>query len=373
MTRAACLTGFLALLLVPASWSGPGVLAQNAPQDLPGAAVRVRVTADTTLISVGDRISYTVTVEHAADATVRWPDSLSLAPFEVLGAELLPTTRTDEGAESGLTLVLTAFELGDLQIPPFDLAVVGADSTEMVVTTDAFGVGVVSVGLDEGSDIREIKGPLAIPRNLVLLLPWLLLILLAASAGWWWRQRRAAVGARPYRHVEINRSPHVIAYEALDRLEASDLLVRGKIKEFHVAVSEIMRGYVEGRYRIYALEMTSRELLEELERVGMEGHVLSEFHSFLQRCDLVKFAKLRPPSEQAGAMVGLARRLVDETRPRFETPEPEKESDGTGDAGPPAEEEPATAAPEESGGPEVATGNVPGEGPEKVASQAGGS
>ena len=303
------------------AWASLGPPALAGQVDRPSEP-RARVSADTTLISVGDRISYSIVVEHPSAATVLWPDSLSLAPFEILDAELLPMVSEGARAASTLRLSLTVFELGDLQIPSVEVGVVDADSSVTYVATDAFGVSVVSVGLDEGGEIRDIKGPLAIQRSLALLGSWLLLAVLALGASWWWWRRRAqAAGApRPYRHVEIPRAPHVIAYEALDELEASDLLVRGEIKAYHVVVSEIIRTYVEGRYRLPALELTSRELLLELEHIGVEGEVLSEFRTFLHLCDLVKFAKLRPAPADARATVDAARHLVDETKPRFEAP-----------------------------------------------------
>jgi len=45
------------------------------------AQIRVRSSVDTTLVTVGDRITLTVQVEHPEDATVLWPDSLDLSPF----------------------------------------------------------------------------------------------------------------------------------------------------------------------------------------------------------------------------------------------------------------------------------------------------
>ena len=68
-------------------------LAVVAPSATTAQAPRVRTALDTTLVSVGDRLQLTVTVEHAPGETVVWPDSLSLDPFEILGAELLAPTQ----------------------------------------------------------------------------------------------------------------------------------------------------------------------------------------------------------------------------------------------------------------------------------------
>jgi hypothetical protein len=275
---------------------------------------RVRVQVDTSVISVGDRITYTVSVEHAPDERVVWPDSLNLGAFEVLAAEALPPQQVEDRSVTAVRFALTAFELGELEIPSFDLTVEAPDGSVTELSTDVWGVEVVSVGLDEGGEIRSIKGPMMIALTLVSLLPWLvLLVVLIAGGVWWWRRRRSKE-ATPLGPVRISKPPHEIAYEALEQLEHSGLLQRDAVKEYHVRVSEIMRSYVEGRYEIYALEMTTSELVDQLWRVGIEGDLLDRFRRFLERADLVKFAKARPNVDRSREMIAMARALLDDTR-----------------------------------------------------------
>jgi hypothetical protein len=106
-----------------------------------------------------------------------------------------------------------------------------------------------------------------------------------------------------------------VALEALARLEASPLLDRGEVKEYHIQVSDILRTYVEGRFRVPALEMTTRDIVTGLKNVGVEGSIRDDFRGFLDRCDLVKFAKLRPDVEASRGILALGRRLVEETIP----------------------------------------------------------
>jgi len=279
-------------------------------------APRVRTALDTTLVSVGDRLQLTVTVEHAPGQTVVWPDSLSLDPFEILGAEALAPTEVGGRVVSGVRLTLTVFELGDLEVPAFELAVQGQDGASTVVPTDAFGVTVQSVGLDEGGDIRAIRGPLGIPIGVIYVLPCLLLLLaLAGLAYWLWRRSRRD-DSPDRRSVIIPRLPHEEAYEALDKLEASNLLQEGEIKQYHIEVSEIVRTYIEGRFDVYALEMTTGEVMDDLRTSGIDADAHYAFEAFLNRCDMVKFAKLRPTPDACRQKVAAARELVDLTRPQ---------------------------------------------------------
>ena len=104
--------------------------------------------------------------------------------------------------------------------------------------------------------------------------------------------------------------------EALDRLQASDLVERGEIKQYHILASEIIRTYVEGRYGVYALEMTTGEVIEGLRGTGVPEDAVQTFDPFANRCDLVKFAKLRPAPDACRHSLEAARAFVDQTRPR---------------------------------------------------------
>ncbi len=121
----------------------------------------------------------------------------------------------------------------------------------------------------------------------------------------------------------LSRPPHEVALEALERLERSPLLERGEVKEFHIQASDILRTYVEGRFRVAALEMTTVDILRSLERIGAEPPLVEGFRNFLDPCDLVKFAKTRPSTENSLSTLRAGRRLVEETTPAPETQPPE--------------------------------------------------
>ena len=274
---------------------------------------RATLDVDTTLINVGDPIAARLVVDHAAGWAVQWPDSLDLAPFEVLRYEVADPgpAPSGEGMRSSAQLVVTSFELGELEIPSIEVAVAAPDGTVRTLLTDPFRVGVESVGLDESGDIRDIKGPLAVPRHWWWPALWLLFAAGAVAGGYYlyWRLRRRPVAEAPA-PVPPARPFHVVALEALDELEASSLLDRGQVKTYHIRISEIIRAYVEGQLEVPALEMTTREVVRGLRRAALSGDIAESFRAFLDRCDLVKFAKLRPGTRDSRALMGTARSLV---------------------------------------------------------------
>ena len=285
-----------------------GVAAQDA---------RIFNDVDTTVITVGSRVVLTVTVDHTAGAQVAWPDSLNMAPFEVLGAQPLAPTADGERVRSGAEFVLTAFELGELEIPSFQVQVQGPGESVQALSTDRFGIEVVSVGADESGDIREIRGPLGIPVGVITVGLWLVVLLVLAGIAFWVFRRffqspTDDVTAAP---VVPPRPVDEVAMEALDRIAESPMLERGQVKEYHIETSEVLRTFVEGRFGVRALEMTTREVLHGLRVHEVDASFRAGIERFLDACDLVKFAKARPTADASQRVLDLGRELVQAAGP----------------------------------------------------------
>ena len=282
---------------------------------------RLLTALEPAVITVGEPVSLVVTVSHAADARVVWPDPFELDPFELVDMRRLEPVLEGNRVRSSAELTLTAFELGELTLPAFEIEVVDAAGDSVRLATDVAVVRVDSVGRDEGGDIRDIKGPLAIPFSVVTLLPWLAGLAVVGAAAYWlyrrYRRRQRPAGPAP---VVPTRPAHEIAYESLDALEASGLLERGEVKTYHIRASDIMRVYLAGRFGVEAMEMTTGEVLSGLRRAGAASGVVADFRQLLDRCDLVKFAKFRPDVPACRDLVPLGRRLVEVTTPADPVP-----------------------------------------------------
>lgn len=87
------------------------------------------------------------------------------------------------------------------------------------------------------------------------------------------------------------------AVRELALLKEKDLLGKGKIKQFYIELSDILRRYIEGRYEIAAVEATTYELKRVLRHPELPSEKTQEILTFLGRADLVKFAKFTPTPE----------------------------------------------------------------------------
>ena len=163
------------------------------------------------------------------------------------------------------------------------------------------------------SDIRDIKPPEEPPidwRPYYLLGGALAALVLVAFVVYRVLRRPGRIAAGP-----PPRPAHEIAHEELARLRARGLPEQGAFKEYYSALTGIVRGYLEHRFRVRAPEMTTEEFLMATARGGgalQSGH-RALLGDFLGESDLVKFARHHPTLADAERAYGAAERFVDET------------------------------------------------------------
>jgi hypothetical protein len=122
---------------------------------------------------------------------------------------------------------------------------------------------------------------------------------------------------RARRRIERQRSAYDEAVARLRELEDAGPPDDTAADAWFVALSAIVRRYLEQRYEIRAPELTTEEFLQ----VATARPELSTDHrgllrSFLERCDRVKFAGYRPDADESLATLKAARGFIEDTRLR---------------------------------------------------------
>ena len=153
--------------------------------------------------------------------------------------------------------------------------------------------------VDSGQDIRDIHGPIAIPRRLSL----------------WWYAGGAAFAAGAIAGLVLyarRRKPSVPPSEgALRALAEAGTTFDNDPRQFSFAVSEIVRQYVEEAFHVRAAHRTTEELLADLmldrSPVALHRTALAEF---LRYCDLAKFAGWSLSPADRTAMLASAETFV---------------------------------------------------------------
>jgi hypothetical protein len=159
---------------------------------------------------------------------------------------------------------------------------------------------------EAAEDIRDIRGPKALPGPWVLPAALAVAIVIALCGYLVWRRR----------HREIRRRPLTLSEQTLQRLDDTRPLMRPETaRAFGIAASELIRDYIEKRFDVVATQRTTEEFLQGLlqssnEALARHRLLLAEF---LHQCDFVKFAGDSLAVADMESLFQSARRFVVET------------------------------------------------------------
>ncbi len=212
---------------------------------------------------------------------------------------------------------LEPFLSGTFPIPAFKFEFYDVNSPEdkrHELATEPIDIEVTSLLGEQRAELKiaDIEGVVEIPAEPSYWWIWAICIIAAVvGAGFWLRLRRKRIEEL----VRIFRPAHEIAYERLRALVKQDLVKAGKIKEFYERVSDILRHYIEHRFNLRAPERTTDEFLAELPSANVLSVADQErLGEFLRHCDLVKFAKHNPTSEQIQKTFDLVKDFIETTK-----------------------------------------------------------
>jgi hypothetical protein len=276
---------------------------------------------------VGDLIPVTLTVEAADGVVYQLPD-LGAVPGRL---ELKERGRTDTrrrrgGSVKKVSLVVCGWEPGNHPLAALKLNYRDSAGRRGVYRVPPFTIRIRSL-LPAGKsktellalDVKAAKQPLDYPADLVWL-GWALAATALLIGGFFLAKKLVS---RHRRSPEEIAEPgaggvepaDVVAGRRLAALEKAGYLEAGEFKQYYAELSECAREYLENRFRIRALEMTTEEFLV----LAASDRQLRPEHQalltrFLQAADLVKFAKFIPTRAEAEEDLNLIRRLVEATR-----------------------------------------------------------
>jgi hypothetical protein len=182
------------------------------------------------------------------------------------------------------------------------------------LTTEPIDIEVTSLLGEQRANLKidDIEGVIEMPRPKSFMWVWALgIVVAAAAAGSWLYLRRKRVKEL----VRIFKPAHELAYERLRALVNEDLIGAGKIKEFYERISDILRHYIEHRFSIRAPERTTEEFLAELANTEvLPAADKQRLGEFLRHCDLVKFAKHNPTTQQVQETFDLVKDFIEKTK-----------------------------------------------------------
>ncbi len=268
--------------------------------------VKVTAAFDTTRIYIGDQTHFSITVDQPGGLNLTIPffkDTL-FKKIEILSGPVVDSSINKEGRIKIVQKYLvSSFDSGFYQVPPV-IAELKSESGIKRFFSDYSPLEVMRVKIapaDTTAKIFDIIKPYRAPVTLGEILPWLLLVAVVGVLIWaiirYIRNRKKTEKGI---EVVINPDPaHIIAFRELEKLRDEKLWQNGEIKLYYTRLTEILRQYLENRFRVFSLELTTSETLEALVKTGFKKDAsYTQLKTVLTGADLVKFAKYKPePTE----------------------------------------------------------------------------
>lgn len=220
---------------------------------------------------------------------------------------------------------IQAFDPGTITIPPFRYAI-GNDTVESSVVT----LKVLEVDLDSLTDINPMEGIVDVPTRWYDIIPnWWLWIFIGVAivgliaCGILLLRRKKGIEAKSAEATP----PYDLAVMRLNDLQAKKLPQSGRDKEYYTELTEILRQYLDGRFGINAMEMSSTQIISTL-RHNKETKPGSDLmKQILEIADFVKFAKVRPLPDDNVKAFNSAMKFVEDSKPLPPVEEDERETD----------------------------------------------
>ena len=289
---------------------------------------------DTSNIKIGQQVKLKLSIQYRVDngkqIKIQWPEinDTIRKEVEVVGQSKIDTIIPDKNNPFQFiqtkTLYITSFDSGYWAIPPFKFNVNGDTNG---VFTESLLLSVNTIAIDTTIAIKDIKPPFAenytwldwLKDNMYVVYGTLVAILVVLIIIYLIRYFKKV--KPPVVFIEVPKIPaHIIAFEKLDKLKNEKLWQEGKLKLYHIMLTEILRDYIENRFKIKALEQTTDEILYGFRNVAIDDESRTKLKQILVLADLVKFAKEQPLPNENEKSLSNAYDFITGTKREEQTP-----------------------------------------------------
>ncbi len=269
-------------------------------------------------ITIGDPVEYSLQIRHGSNVKIL--SQVPSPPEELFKIKKVEEFDRQEGHQTveGRKFTLTAFRLGEFVLDPVKIEYRVGTAAPKSIETNKIYISVKSVAKGEDKkDIRGIKATLALIQKLgwILILPLILVFLGIVFLIYRKFRKNPELFLKP---AQPRLPPEEEAMNHLNQLFESDLMRRGKIKEYYLKLSDILRSYFQRRFHILAGESTTFEILAELSKKEIERGLLEKIKEVLEWTDLAKFAKWIPEPSQVVLITQKSTQIVEASKPAAE-------------------------------------------------------
>ena len=292
----------------------------------------IDVAIDSAAILIGEQTTLHLTVTADKDRPVQIviPNDTLMTGVEVLNLSKADSTEIEnDRLVIKQDVLITSFDSSLYLLPPLKVI----DGVDTVYSNQvALKVSTIPVNADKPEEFNDIKTvwkpPFVWADYYPIIYGILLALFLICVIAYIVKRIRAKKSLIPFKKEEPKLPPHEQAIKELDEIKQQKLWQQGRSKEYYTLITDTLRKYIEERFGINAMEMTSGEILELIRKNSEAQSVYDNLRQILQLADFVKFAKMNPLPDENDLSMMNAYLFVNQTKVE-EMQEPESTNDTT--------------------------------------------
>jgi hypothetical protein len=290
--------------------------------------VKVGARIDAAQIMVGDQVRLFLEAQHNPQTSqLQWaviPDTFN--QLEVVEKGKIDTIKNGNLVTYKQRVLITGFDSGMHVVPRFTFNVVPHGGQLYIQQTDSFPILVQTVAVDTSKGFKGIKDIIYVKSSWLDYLWYIigalvLIILTTVVTIYFIRNKRNKIPV----HVPPppSETSNERALRLLNELEQKKLWENNQPKEYHTELVDILRLYIEERFGVNMMELTSDEILYRVtthKEMTMHRTLIS---NILYIADLAKFAKTQPTPQENFSAIEYAKQFVMATQPIVIVSEPQ--------------------------------------------------
>ncbi len=276
-------------------------------------AAQVTLSASTLTATIAERVELRLIVrslEKVDEIKVAVPPG----DYEIVRRNNPLLIKTAEWRTFEQVLTIVFFKTGEFSVGPMGIELLSAGTVVEEEQSGTLSIKIRSLLGENDKDIKPLKKLLPIKGNPLHLLKYFVAaaLLLAAILLISKRKRSKKIpgttAALPDPEIEL---------ELLVReLWQKKLPLKGEYKLFFILLGEMIKRFLARSYRFNADDLTSTEIIEQLNKSEKDRDVLNRLEAIFHQADLVKFARQVPDASAINVLADQIATLIGKYKKR---------------------------------------------------------
>lgn len=266
---------------------------------------------DKTSYMLGDKINYSFSIPKPTF------DIVLNTPYQFSDTLTLISQQTDTLKDKLIyNFVFTSFANGEVTLPEYLLYKQGSTKplysvAPPIIKVNFPAIDTLNIDVKELKPIQKVPVTFAEVIRVIGLVVGIAIVILLIVFLVRYLKKRSKCKQQPIPVPEIVLEVEdVEALKSLEALDKANYILKNQIKQHYILLTDILWRYIFRRFDINAFEMTSRQIIDELQTKNISLENMTKVRRLFEIADLVKFAKHQPTTTENASVMQEAKDFI---------------------------------------------------------------